>query len=167
MSMATRCASRLRRGVAGLIVLASAGLTLTTVNSEGGTQARVERPMLAGSNVPAPVRAVLQRACQDCHSANTVWPWYSRIPPVSFRIHDEVTKGRAFLDFSIWNEYNDGQRRGFTSAIGAAVGSGLMPPPQYLWIHRGARLSRTELELIEVWARTNCKTKIAYIRKQK
>jgi hypothetical protein len=93
--------------------------------------------------------------------------WYSRIPPVSFRIHDEVTKGRAFLDFSIWNEYNDGQRRGFTTAIGVAVGSGLMPLPQYLWIHRGARLSRTELELIEVWARTNCKTKTAYIGKQK
>jgi hypothetical protein len=152
MGMATRHVSRLRRGVAGLIVLATAGLTLTTANSEGGTRAQVERPLLAGSNVPKPVRAVLQRSCQDCHSANTVWPWYSHIPPLSFRIHHDVAKGRAFLDFSKWNGYSDGQRRGFIAAIGAAVGSGLMPPPQYVLIHRGARLSRTELELVQAWA---------------
>ena len=142
-----------------MIVLASAGLALTTANSKSGTWETVERPLLAGSNIPQPVRAVLQRACQDCHSANTAWPWYSRIPPVSFRIHDDVAKGRAFLDFSKWNEYSDGQRRGFTTAIGAAVGSGLMPPAQYIWIHRGARLSRTELELVQAWARTNSKNK--------
>jgi hypothetical protein len=123
--------------------------------------------MLAASNIPEPVRVALQRACQDCHSANTEWPWYSRIPPVSFRIHDDVVKGRAFLDFSKWNDYSDGQRRGFTTAIAAAAGRGVMPPPQYLWIHRGARLSRTELELIQAWARTNAKTKTAYAQEDK
>jgi len=162
MGVATRYASRVRRGVAGLIVLAWAGLTLTTANSKGGTRARVESPLLGGSNVPEPVRAVLQRACQDCHSANTVWPWYSRIPPVSFQVHDDVAKGRVFLDFSKWNEYSDGQRRGFTTAIGAAVRSGLMPPPRYVWIHRGARLSTAELELVQAWVRTNSKTQTTY-----
>ena len=165
--MGARYASRLQRGVVVLIVLASAGLTLTNASSEGRTRAQVERPLLEGSNVPKPVRAVLQRACQDCHSANTVWPWYSRIPPVSSRIHDDVARGRAFLDFSRWNEYSDAQRRGFTTAIGTAVGSGLMPPTQYVWIHRGARLSRTELELLQEWVRTSSKTKTAYIGKQK
>jgi hypothetical protein len=100
---------------------------------------------------------VLQRACQDCHSANTVWPWYAHIPPVSFRIHDDVAKARAFMDFSKWNEYSDGQRRGFTTAIGAAVGSGLMPPSQYLWIHRRARLSTAELLAVQEWVRANAK----------
>jgi hypothetical protein len=97
----------------------------------------------------------------------TPWPWYSHIPPVSFRIHHDVAKGRAFLDFSKWNEYSDGQRRGFIAAIGAAAGSGLMPPPQYVWIHRGARPSRTELELVQAWARTNSKTRTSCIGRQK
>lgn len=167
MGMATRHHSRLRRGFAGLIVLASVGLTLTTANSDIGTRSRAARPLLGDSNVPESVRAVLQRACQDCHSANTAWPWYSRIPPVSFRIHEDVAKGRAFLDFSKWNDYSDGQRRGFTTAIGAAIGSGLMPPPQYVWIHRGARLSRTELDLVQAWARRNPNTQTDYTGKQK
>jgi hypothetical protein len=149
------------------MVLATAGLILTTANSEGGTRAKFERPLLAGSNIPESVRAVLQRSCQDCHSANTVWPWYSQIPPVSLRIHDDVAKGRAFMDFSKWNEYSDAQRHGFIVAIGAAVGSGLMPPTQYVWIHRGARLSRAEQELVQEWARTNYKTKTSYTRRQK
>lgn len=158
--MATRYASRLR-GLAGLIVLASTGLTLKNANSEVKTRAQVGQSLLAGSNVPGSVRAVLQRACQDCHSANTGWPWYANIPPLSFRIHDDVAKGRAFLDFSKWNEYSDGQRRGFTTAIGAAVATGLMPPPEYLWIHRGARLSKTDLAVVQAWALANAKTKPA------
>jgi len=71
------------------------------------------------------------------------------------------------MDFSKWSEYSDGQRRGFTTAIAAAVGGGLMPPPQYVRIHRGARVSRTELELVQAWARTNSKTKTSYTGKQK
>jgi hypothetical protein len=76
-----------------------------------------------------------------------------------------VAKGRALLDFSKWNEYSDRQRRGFIAAIGAAVGIGLMPPPQYVWIHRGARLSKSEVELVQAWAQTNSKTKTSYIGK--
>jgi hypothetical protein len=155
----TPYASRLRRGLAGLIVLGSVGLTRKTANSEGGTPAQVERPLLADSGVPGPVRSVLRWACQDCHSANTVWPWYAHVPPVSFQIHDDVARARGFVDFSKWNEYSEGQRRGFTMAIGAAVGSGLMPPPQYLWIHPGAHLSGSELALLQAWALETSKTK--------
>jgi hypothetical protein len=102
---------------------------------------------------------VLQRACQDCHSANTVWPWYSHIPPISSQIHEDVAKGRAFLDFSKWNDYSDGERRGFTIAIGAAVGGGLMPPPKYLWIHHDARLSTADLRVVQEWVRATSKAR--------
>ena len=141
------------------MVLASAGMTITTTNPVGRTRTQSETPLFTGSNIPEPVRAVLQRACQDCHSANTVWPWYSHIPPLSSQIHEDVAKGRAFLDFSKWNDYSDGERHGFTIAIGAAVGSSLMPPPKYLWIHRDARLSSADLGLVQAWVQANSKTK--------
>jgi hypothetical protein len=159
IGMTKRYNSHLRRCLAALIIAASAGMAFTTANTVSRTRVEAESPLLAHSNVPEPVRAVLQRACQDCHSANTVWPWYSHVPVLSSRIHEDVDKGRAFLDFSKWNDYSDGERRGFTTAIGAAVGGGLMPPPQYLWIHRGARLSSTDLQVVQAWVLTNSKTR--------
>jgi heme-binding protein len=150
--MATRNPAHIRRNLAGLMFFALAALAFTTATSEGArNQPGIARPFLAGSNVPEPVRAVLQRACQNCHSENTVWPWYSQIPPVSWQIHDDVARGRAFMNLSKWSDYSEGQRRGFTVAIGAAIQSKLMPPAKYVWLHREARLSGDEIELVKAW----------------
>jgi heme-binding protein len=107
---------------------------------------------LTGSTVPLPVRAILERACQDCHSENTVWPRYSHIAPIGWQIQTDVERGRAFMDLSKWNALTDSERRGFTAVIGAAVQNHLMPPPKYLWLHPKARLSSDELELVRAWA---------------
>jgi cytochrome c553 len=141
-----------RRGFAGLIAVASAALALTTAISDGSRNQTVsEKSLLAGSNVPLPVRAILRRACGDCHSENTVWPWYAHIPPISGQIRSDVAAGRAFMDLSKWNDYTEGERRGFRVAIGAAIQNRLMPPPKYVWMHRDARLSSDELELVKAW----------------
>jgi hypothetical protein len=150
--MATRSAARMRAGLLGLAIVAALALSLGTANSNSASQRGDQSPLLAGSGVPVGVRAVLRRACQDCHSANTNWPWYAHIPPVSIQIHRDVDNARAFLDFSKWNDYSESQRRGLASAINAALGAGLMPPPQYLWIHRGARLSESERKFVQAWA---------------
>jgi hypothetical protein len=66
-------------------------------------------------------------------------------------------QGRAFMDLSKWNEYTEGERRGFTLAIGAAIQNNLMPPPKYVWMHPAARLSSDELSSIKEWAITRRK----------
>ena len=114
----------------------------------------LKKPLLVGSDVPVPVRAILERACQNCHSENTVWPWYAHVPPVSRVIQHDVTKARAFLDLSKWNDYANGQRRGFALAIAAATQNRLMPPQRYVWMHGEARLSSEDLESIKAWALT-------------
>src|SRR5258707_14017573 len=120
--MATRKQMPLRRVFAGLIVAATFVLALTAATAGGSAKRPVlEKPLMTGSNVPQPVRSILERACQDCHSENTVWPWYSHIPPISSQIHSDVEKGRAFMDLSKWSDYTETQRRGYTSAIGAAT----------------------------------------------
>jgi hypothetical protein len=118
----------------------------------------MDKSVLAGSNIPVPVRAILQRACQNCHSENTTWPWYAHIPPISWQIHSDVAKGRAFMDLSKWNDYTEGERRGLMVAIGAATQGRLMPPPKYVWMHREARLSSDELKSVEAWAFARYKT---------
>jgi Haem-binding domain len=159
MGMTTRKQVPLRRVFVGLIIVASLVLALTTATVDGIAKRTVpEKPLMTGSNVPAPVRSILKRACQDCHSENTVWPWYSHIPPISQRIHSDVERGRAFMDLSEWSDYTETQQRGYTAAIGAAIQDHLMPPPMYVRMHREARLSSEELELVRAWVLAEHKT---------
>ena len=110
------------------------------------------RPLLEGSKAPKAVVAILERACQDCHSANTDWPWYSRIPPISRRIHEDVEHGRKFMDLSKWGSYTNAEKSGFLSAMIAATETRIMPPPKYVWMHSRAKLSEAELRSIKDWA---------------
>jgi uncharacterized membrane protein len=159
MGVTTRNIVPLRRVFVGLIVVASVALALTTAIVDGtGNQTVMKKSLLTGSNVPVPVRAILERACQNCHSENTVWPWYSHIRPISWEIHADVERGRAFMNLSKWNSFTDSERRGFTAAIEAAVQDHVMPPPKYVWMHREARLSSDDLELLRAWALAENKT---------
>lgn len=157
--MATRKQVPLIRVVVGLIVAASIVLALATATAGGNAKRTVlEKPLMTGSNVPARVRSILERACQDCHSENTVWPWYSHIPPISSQIHSDVERGRAFMDLSKWSDYTETQRWSYTSAIGVATQNHLMPPPMYVRMHPEARLSKDELELVKTWVLAERKT---------
>ena len=159
MGVTTRNIVPLRRVFVGLIVVASVAFALTTAIVDGtGNQTVIEKSLLTGSSVPVPVRAILERACQDCHSENTVWPWYSHIAPIAWQIHTDVERGRAFMDLSKWNDFTESERRGFTAAIGAAVQNHLMPPPKYVWLHPEARLSSDELESVRAWVLAENKT---------
>ena len=84
-------------------------------------------------------RLVAQRACFDCHSNETVWPWYSRIAPVSWLVYKDVVEGRKALNFSEW-----GRGDQEVEEIGETIADGEMPPRQYLLTHPAARLSESD-----------------------
>jgi len=156
MSMLISSVAFWKRTGIGLVLASFVALTLTAGKSSG---ARIPystaKPLLAGSNTPEPVISILERACQDCHSGNTVWPWYASIPPVSWQVHQDVSRARAFMDLSKWNSYTEAERKVFLLSIVAATQSHVMPPPRYLWMHRNARLSDTDVESLKSWALTN------------
>jgi len=112
----------------------------------------VDGSLLGGSRTPTPILTIFQRACQDCHSANTDWPWYSRMPPISWKIHEDVARGRKFMDLSKWDTYTDSERSGYLLAIIAATESHIMPPAKYVWMHPRAKLSDAELRSVKSWA---------------
>ena len=64
---------------------------------------RTNPPVQADFRGSPEVISVLRRACYDCYSNETVWPWYSRVAPVSWVIARDVHEGRAALNFSTWN----------------------------------------------------------------
>ena len=96
------------------------------------------------------VGAILDRSCQDCHSSRTAWPWYSRVAPVSWIVSKHVSEGREMLDFSEWaNQPHSADER---MLICDAVSDGRMPLPEYTVMHRNAKLSKRDVELICGWA---------------
>jgi len=111
----------------------------------------VHAPLLAGAHIPQPVLATIQRSCVDCHSEATVYPWYSYVYPVSWLIRDDVTRGREHLNFSRWSEYPVVRRERCLSEIANQVQDGGMPLPQYTFVHRRARLSRSDVDAIFDW----------------
>jgi hypothetical protein len=96
------------------------------------------------------VGKILDRSCMDCHSNRTAWPWYSHVAPVSWVISKHVNEGREILDFSEWATQppSEGERL----LMCDAVSDGRMPLPGYTAIHRNARLSKQDVEVICVWA---------------
>ena len=106
------------------------------------------------SEVPAPepVRAVLRRACYDCHSNETVWPWYSRVAPFSWLLARDVHEGRRELNFSTWNRLNAQREVRKMKETRDEVSEGEMPPWYYLIVHREAALSSGDSALLVDWA---------------
>ena len=95
-------------------------------------------------------RELALRACFDCHSNRTRWPWYASVAPVSWLVQHDVVEGREHLNFS---EFDKRQRN--AGECEDQVRSREMPIPKYTWMHREARLSDAERdELADGLART-------------
>ena len=91
---------------------------------------------------------IVQRACYDCHSHRTVWPWYSGIAPVSWLVADDVKDGRAHLNFSQWNLYSPEMARKRLKEACQEVRKGEMPLWKYQLMHPEARLSDEDVNTI-------------------
>ncbi len=97
------------------------------------------------------VKAVFKRACYDCHSHETAWPWYSRIAPASWMIAHHVKEGREYLNFSIWETLDPESRRHAGAEIRKEVEKGKMPLKPYTLLHPQAKLSESDMRLIYAW----------------
>jgi hypothetical protein len=87
-------------------------------------------------------RALAVDACFDCHSNQTSWPWYSNIAPISWLVQRDVDNGREALNFSEWDQEQEGED------AAEAVQDGSMPPDYYGWLHPKARLSSEEKQAL-------------------
>jgi mono/diheme cytochrome c family protein len=87
----------------------------------------------------AETRALAARACFDCHSNETVWPWYSHVAPLAWLVRDHVEEGRAHLNLSAWDQPQED-----AGEAAEVVQEGEMPPAYYLRLHPEARLTGAE-----------------------
>ena len=92
--------------------------------------------------------ALFKRACADCHSNETVWPWYSYVAPVSWLVAHDTEEGRGILNVSdlASNDPTRLQRR--IGEINETLTRGKMPKSIYLPMHPDAKLTPAEIQTL-------------------
>ncbi len=137
--------------VAALTVVAVAGLGY--VHPFGNPRIEPQKgrgTLLQGANMPADAKAVLVTKCADCHSSETRWPLYARIAPGSWLIERDIVEGRKHMDLSRWEEMPTEKQQVLTAKIVQEAKSGDMPPPQYLLLHRYAKLTEADVQTLSM-----------------
>lgn len=101
-------------------------------------------------NAPVEIKELFINACYDCHSNQTVWPWYSSIAPASWIIKGHVEDGRRSLNFEEWESYSEKEKNKQLREIYRTVYAS-MPPKDYIRMHDKADLTKEQRELIREW----------------
>lgn len=104
--------------------------------------------------IPAPpeITAMLRRACWDCHSRETRWPWYARVAPASWLVAHDVAEAREHLDLTAWDGYRPRKRARLLGELAEEVEEGEMPLWYYVLLHGEARLAAEEADRLVAWA---------------
>lgn len=108
--------------------------------------------IMAVTQVPEDVAGLLHKACYDCHSDNSNYPWYANIQPVYWWMNHHIEEGKDELNFSAWGSYKLKRKLKKYVEISEQVTEGEMPLESYTWMHKEAKLSREERTRIVSWA---------------
>ena len=111
------------------------------------------RGLAAHVEVPPEVQKILKRSCYDCHSNETVWPWYSYVAPVSWYVAHDVSVGRSHVNLQNWEaQQNEKEAKEHLGLFCKLVREGKMPPADYRAMHNGSDVSPAETDAICAWS---------------
>jgi hypothetical protein len=100
-------------------------------------------------HVPADVQTILKASCYDCHSNNTVYPWYYSIQPVTHFLGNHIYEGKKELNFSEFGKYSIGKQ--YRKQAAEQIDEGEMPLTSYTLIHTDAKLNKEEKLQLSGW----------------
>ena len=101
---------------------------------------------------PADVNAILKKACNDCHSNNTVYPWYSKLQPVDWWLDGHIRDGKRGFNLDELGARPAWLRYRKMEEFKEQIEEGKMPLNSYTWIHKDAILTADEKEKLTHWA---------------
>ena len=136
-----------RRGLV-LFLVAFIGAQFVRPDRSNPTSAP-EASLLA--KAPPDVAAILTRACRDCHSNETRWPWYTNVSPSSWFVANHVHHGREHFNYSNWTSIGAVEQGSLLGDICSLTQRERMPLPSYLLIHRHAKLSPADVKTLCAW----------------
>ncbi|MGR3810722.1 heme-binding domain-containing protein [Jiulongibacter sp. NS-SX5] len=103
-------------------------------------------------DVPENVKIVLDKACNDCHSNNTKYPWYANLQPAAWILADHIEDGKRHLDFSEFAAYEPWKAHHKLEEIAEEIEKDGMPLDDYVFMHKEADLSDEEKRTLITWA---------------
>ena len=111
-----------------------------------------ELDMLSVASPPDQIADLIRNACYDCHSNQTDYPWYDKVSPVSWYLHQHIKKGRGELNFSEYGSLEQANKIRLLDEFYEVLEDGEMPLRSYTLIHREARLSTEEIDELCSWS---------------
>ncbi len=102
--------------------------------------------------IPQDVQHILSKACNDCHSNNTKYPWYAEVQPVAWWLADHVEEGKEHVNYSEFLSYGLRKQYHKLEETEEMVKEGHMPLDSYLWIHKDAKLTDDEKRKVVDWS---------------
>lgn len=108
--------------------------------------------IFAHYQAPDSIKQLIHTACYDCHSNNTVYPWYAEVQPVAWWLADHVNEGKSELNFSEFASYAPKKADKKLDELVEKVKEGEMPLKSYTILHGNARLSDAQRLAITDWA---------------
>ncbi len=112
---------------------------------------RTNPPVTKDIDANDDTKAILRRACYNCHSNETVWPWYSYVAPVSWLVVNDVHTARGRFNFSEWDTFDEDYQIYLIGSMLEKVERGEMPPGKYLTMHPNAKITEQELNVLKKW----------------
>jgi hypothetical protein len=102
--------------------------------------------------VPQDVKVILEKACNDCHSNTTVYPWYNNFQPVAWFLANHINDAKKHLNFDEFGTYKPKKQDHKMEEVMEMVKEKEMPLESYIWLHKNADLTRDERIAITNWA---------------
>jgi len=134
-----------------IIIILAAGVIQLFPPEQNISSASSGNEMANAFVVPADVQSILKRSCYDCHSNNTVYPWYAHVQPVGWFLNNHIQGGKRHLNFDEFTEYTLTKQYRRLKDIAEQIEEKEMPLTSYLLIHRYAVLTADEKAAIINW----------------
>lgn len=135
-----------------IFILLGLGILIQFVPVDRPENDQGKYDFLMAEHVQEEVGVMLKNACFDCHSNQTIYPWYAYVAPVSWLVVRDVRVGRKHLNFSDWKSLSKKDRLQALDDIAEVVEAGEMPMKIYPPLHPKARLSDADREKLVEWS---------------
>lgn len=103
------------------------------------------------THAPKNIEKILEKSCYNCHSNQTIYPWYANVAPISWLVKSHINEGKKFLNFSEYGLYNVYQKDHINKGLYEVIKNGRMPLSSYLLLHQEDNLSKEQRQELLNW----------------
>jgi hypothetical protein len=136
-----------------LLALVVALILVQFVRPERNLSGEATNDITKVYTVPDNVQPILKKACYDCHSNHTEYPWYTNIQPAGLWMQHHVNEGKGELNFNEFAKYTPKRQNHKMEELIGMVEENEMPLSSYTWIHKNAILTAEEKNALIYWAK--------------